>query len=88
MRYSVTRLCGGKALMAAPRDRIDIDMEKAPDILSKKGEIKSAEEMMIVMSWKGMEVTVYANGKIMFYPLDSRDDAISYANEILGALGV
>ena len=84
MRYSVTRLCGGKALMAAPRDQIEIDMEKAPVILSKKGEIKNAEEMMLVMSWKGMEVTVYANGKIMFYPLDSRDDAISYANEILG----
>ena len=84
MRYSVTRLCGGKALMAAPREQIEIDMGKAPGILSGTGEIKSAEEMMLVMAWKGMEVTVYANGKIMFYPLDSRDDAISYANEILG----
>lgn len=86
MRYSVTRLCGGKALMAAPRTPMDINMERAASELSKAGELKSADEMMLIISWKGMEVTVYSQGKVMFHPLDDRNAAISYADEILGLI--
>jgi hypothetical protein len=86
MRYSVTRLCGGKALMVSPRDIIAVDMDRAYGILSGTAEMKSRDEMMIVMSWKGMEVTVYAQGKIMFHPLDDRDTAVSYANELLSII--
>jgi len=83
MRYTVTRLCGGKALMVSPRDIVSIDMERAYGILSNIGDMKSMDEMMFVMSWKGMEVTVYSQGKIMFHPLDDRDTAVSYANDLL-----
>ena len=83
MRYSVTRLCGGKALMASPRDPLEIDMGEAATILSGAGEIRSCDDMMLVMSWKGMEVTLYTQGKVMFHPLDDRNAAITYANEIL-----
>jgi len=83
MRYSVTRLCGGKALMASPREQLDIDMECAAASLSAVGEIKSTDEMMIVLSWKEMEVTLYKQGKVMFHPLDDRNTAVSYADEIL-----
>jgi len=83
MRYSVTRLCGGKALMAAPREPLNIEMSDAAAILSRTCEIKSCDDMMLVMSWKGMEVTLYTQGKVMFHPLDDRNAAIAYANEIL-----
>ena len=86
MRYSVTRLCGGKALMTAPRENIHIDLKNASSVLSRIGEIKSCDDMMLVFLWKEMEVTVYEQGKIMFHPLDDRNTAISYADEILGML--
>ncbi|MCL2607222.1 MAG: hypothetical protein FWD92_01510 [Methanomassiliicoccaceae archaeon] len=86
MRYSITRLCGGKALMTTPKEFFEIDMEKAARTLSDKGEIAMFDDMMLVMSWNGMEVTIYSQGKIMFHPLDDRNDAISYANEILKML--
>ena len=86
MRYSVARLCGGKALMVSPREPYDIDIEKAAGILSKTSEIKSADGVMLVIMWKGMEVTIYANGKIMFHPLEDRNTAISYANELMTVL--
>ncbi|MDR0334398.1 MAG: hypothetical protein LBH69_00725 [Methanomassiliicoccaceae archaeon] len=86
MRFSITRLCGGKALMVAPRDTVDIDLRKAAGILSDIGVIGSADDMMLTMSWNGMEVTVYAQGKIMFHPLDSRDDAVAYTNTLLEML--
>lgn len=87
MRYSVTRLCGGKALMAAPRDPLDIDLDHAVVILASVGIVKSCDDMMLVMSWRGMEVTLYSQGKVMFHPLDDRNAAIAYADEILGMLG-
>jgi len=86
MRYTVTRLCGGKALMVAPRESVVIDLERAYGVLSEIGEMKGMDDMMIIMSWKGMEVTVYSQGKIMFHPLDDRDTAISHANDILGTI--
>jgi len=86
MRYTVTRLCGGKALMASPRENITVDMERAYGILSKIGDMGSADDMMIVMSWRGMEVTVYSQGKVMFHPLDDRNTAVSYADEILSMI--
>lgn len=72
--------------MAAPREQLDIDMERAASVLSEAGEIRSTDEMMIVLSWKGMEVTVYRQGKVMFHPLDDRNTAVSYADEILSLI--
>ena len=72
--------------MAAPKEELDIDMGEASSLLSKNGDIKSCDDMMLVMSWKGMEVTVYRQGKIMFHPLDDRDKAVTYADEILSLL--
>ena len=86
MRYSVTRLCGGKALMASPRGPMEIDMGNAASVLSGIGEVRSNDGMMLVFMWKGMEVTVYQNGKVMFHPMDDRNTAISCADEILSMI--
>jgi hypothetical protein len=72
--------------MASPREMLCIDMDSAPAILSSVGSIGKHDDMMIVMSWKGMEVTVYPQGKVMFHPLEERETAIAYADEILRML--
>ena len=38
---------------------------------------------MLIMEWKGMEVTIYPQGKVMFYPLSEKELAIEYATMIL-----
>jgi hypothetical protein len=73
--------------MAAPKDPLDIDLDDAADILGSAGTVKGHDDMMLVMLWKGMEVTLYSQGKVMFHPLDDRSTAIKYADEILGMLG-
>ena len=85
MKFTVTRLCGGKALMAASSETMDIDLKKASDILCKDGfDFKRNEDdLMLIMEWKDMEVTIYPLGKIMFYPLSEKDKAIEYATDIL-----
>jgi hypothetical protein len=85
MKFTVTRLCGGKALMAASSEMMDIDLESAAQKLSDDGFTKKKNEdnLMMILEWKGMEVTLYPQGKVMFYPLSEKDLAIEYATMIL-----
>ena len=86
MRFQITRLCGGKALMCASREVMDLDMEKARTVLESRGEVKSFDEMMAVSQWNEMEVTLYPQGKVMFYPLTDKDKAVEYATEIISEI--
>ena len=85
MKFTVTRLCGGKALMAASSETMDIDLDTAADKLSGDGFTKKKNEdgLMLILEWKSMEVTLYPQGKVMFYPLSEKDLAIEYATMIL-----
>ena len=85
MKFTVTRLCGGKALMAASSESYDIDLDSAAKTLEKDGFTfqRNEEGLMLIMEWKGMEVTVYPQGKVMFYPLTEKELAIEYAAMIL-----
>ena len=85
MKFAITRLCGGKALMAASSEAMDIDLERASEILSTDGFVKKRNEdgLMLILDWKDMEVTLYPQGKVMFYPLAEKELAIEYATMIL-----
>ena len=83
MRFTVTRLCGGKALMAASKNEMDLDMDRAEQVMAERGEVKSKDAMMLVSQWGEMEVTVYPQGKVMFYPLADKDKAVEYATDII-----
>ena len=83
MRFTVTRLCGGNALMAASKDEMDLDMDRAERVMSERGPVKSKDEMMLVSQWGEMEVTVYPQGKVMFYPLADKEKAVEYATDII-----
>ena len=83
MKFTTTRLCGGLAIMASPVQESDVDMIQAFSVLSKVGEIKEHDELMIVMSWNGMDVTIYQQGKVMFHPLSDKVKAVRLANEII-----
>lgn len=86
MRFAITRLCGGKALMAASKEVLDLDMDSAEAVMSSRGEVRSKDDMMLVSTWDGMEVTVYPQGKVMFYPLEDKDEAVRLASEVIGEI--
>ncbi len=83
MRFNITRLCGGKALMVAPSEEIELNLLTVPDKLGEEFTVSKSDEMMLVVKWKDMEVTIYYQGKIMFFPLTDKDKAIEYATMIL-----
>ena len=73
--------------MAVPAEELNIDLERAADIMGREGSgIKQRDEMMLVVDWKEMETTVYPQGKIMFFPLKDKNLCIQYAAEILEKL--
>ena len=87
MRFTTMRLCGGEALMAISADDLGLDMFKVSDELERMGfPVRQKDEMMAVFDWRGMETTIYPQGKVMFFPLKDRSLCIQYAAEILGKL--
>jgi hypothetical protein len=72
--------------MASPVQETDVDMGQAFSILSKIGEIKEHDDLMIVMSWNGMDVTIYPQGKVMFHPLSDKVEAVKLANDIINLI--
>ena len=87
MRFTTARLCGGKSLMAISAEPMEIDLEKAArDAPSKGWAVSQKDEMMLVFQWNGMDVTLYSQGKVMFFPLEDRSLCIKYATEILESL--
>ena len=84
MRYTITRLCGGEALMLVPRDHIGmLNLVVLLESLSKDGIVARIDGLMLIMEWQGMEVTVYETGKLMFYPLKEKGEAIRHADRII-----
>jgi len=84
MRFTTTRLCGGEALMAISAEELNLDLDHAADIFGKEGcEIKEKDDMILVIVWKGMETTIYPQGKIMFFPLKDKRLCVDHATEIL-----
>ncbi|MCL2712948.1 MAG: hypothetical protein FWD37_06750 [Methanomassiliicoccaceae archaeon] len=72
--------------MVSPDIDLGIDMGNAASVLSGIGEIREKDDLMIVMSWNGMEVTIYPQGKIMFHPLSDRETAVKHASYFIGIL--
>ena len=44
------------------------------------------DDMMVVFQWNGMEVTLYRQGKVMYFPLEDKALCIRYATELLESL--
>ncbi|MBE6519602.1 MAG: hypothetical protein IKR87_04500 [Candidatus Methanomethylophilaceae archaeon] len=87
MRFTTARLCGGRSLMAISADPMDIDLSKAAEAISSRGlDITQQDEMMVVFQWNGMEVTLYRQGKVMYFPLEDKALCIKYATELLESL--
>ncbi len=73
--------------MVIPREDVDIDLEHAPDTLGEEFVVKNDYEgLMLVLNWKDMDVTLYPQGKIMFYPIDDKNLAIEYAISIFNKI--
>ncbi len=87
MKFTTARLCGGKSLMAVSTEELDIDTEAAAEHFRKEGcAIKEVDPMMTIFQWNGMEVTLYRQGKVMFFPLENKAECIRYATDMLETL--
>lgn len=73
--------------MAISADPMDIDLSKAAEAISSRGlDITQQDEMMVVFQWNGMDVTLYRQGKVMYFPLEDKTLCIKYATELLESL--
>ncbi len=84
MRFAMIRLCGGASAMLTPDRKIAIDLGKCNAI----GDIIASNAEYIQFMWKGVRVTLYSNGSILFYHFIDEEKSRGYASDILRTIGV
>ena len=86
MKYHVAMLCGGESMMLSPSDGTKIDMTSMAKEFGDS--VLRANKDMIEFMFKGIKLTLYPNGRIMFYHFTDLESAKCYADEIMATVGV
>jgi hypothetical protein len=76
MRFKVLRVCQSKGFSVVPQESVRFDLEKAAGLIAMEGHEVSPSDVMIIAEVEaGLEVTLYANGRLMVQPLESKQKA-------------
>jgi hypothetical protein len=76
MRFKVLRLCQSKGFSVIPQESVRFDLERSSVLLKKEGyEVDASDVMVTATVEMGLDVTLYANGRLMVQPLESKDEA-------------
>jgi hypothetical protein len=87
MRFKVLRVCQSKGFSVVPQESVRFDLEKASNLLREEGyEVNPSDVMVIVEVEVGLEVTLYANGRLMVQPLESKDEAHQIAERFYSVI--
>lgn len=86
IRYTVTRMCGGKSIMLTPRTPIEVDLDTASECFSDI--LNKSNPEFIEIQWGDTPVTIYKNGSIFFYHLNDHVVCEGHSNDILRRLGL
>ena len=85
LKYGAVRMCEGKSLMLTPAEVVDIDMNLVEEMYPL---LSRFENDFVKIDWKGVPVTIYSNGSMLFYHLADKDIAERYAIDIIISLGL
>ena len=81
MKYHVTMLCGGESMMLSPSERPRVDMSSASGSLGDS--VLRSNKDMVEFMYKGVRLTLYPNGSVMFYHFIDLEMAKVYADEVM-----
>jgi hypothetical protein len=84
LKFHAIGLCGGKSLMLSPEAKYAVSMSEAANCLPAV--IRSMSEL-IEFDYKGVRLTLYRTGSLMFYHMNVFETACCYAAEIYAMLG-
>jgi TATA-box binding protein (TBP) (component of TFIID and TFIIIB) len=82
MKFKVVGICSVEALSAIPKEAVRFDLDVAADKLESAGYQVENIGVMVTITLKEREVTVYRNGRITIYPAESKEIAHEIAATI------
>jgi len=79
--------CKHDAYEAVPKGKVSLDLDRAEEILARKGyEILSNPKVMLVVK-KEVEMSIYPHGRVLMHPVKERAVAERLAKELYSSLG-
>lgn len=88
MEFLALRPCKGDMFEAVPKGRVTLDLGRCRQLLTEGGfEVVSDVEVMLTVR-KDVEVSLYPHGRLMMFPVTSREEAARHASEVYSLLGL
>ena len=73
-------LCGGKSMMLSPSERYDIDLIS---VSGSFDDVQRVSKDMMEFMYRGIKITLYPNGSVMFYHFTDLEKGRLYADEVI-----
>ncbi len=85
----LTWLCGSNTVNVNPPSPIDVDLERAGDVLSKHFTIVLKSSIVVVFKYQGnIEVSLFKSGRMLVKNVKSEENALHVYKETLRTLGI
>lgn len=88
LEFLAVKPCRHDAYEAVPKRKVSLDLDECEKILAAKGyDILSNPKVMLVTR-KGVEITLYPHGRLLMQPVREKASAERIAEEFFSALGM
>lgn len=88
LEFLAIKPCRHDAYEAVPKRKVSLDLDECEKILAAKGyDILSNPKVMLVTR-KGVEITLYPHGRLLMQPVREKASAERIAEEFFSALGM
>jgi ArsR family metal-binding transcriptional regulator len=87
LEFLALRPCKGDMFEAVPKERLQLDLARCAALLARAGfEVVSDAGVMLTVR-KEVEITLYPHGRLMVFPVKTREEAARFASEVYSIIG-
>lgn len=86
MKFKVVSLCKKDAVSVVPQEVVRFDLDKSAEILKSEGFMVRSAGVMLTATGRGLEVTIYQNGRMLVHPAESKERVKEAAQDMYALL--
>jgi len=86
MKFRVERICRSDSMSAIPMEKVRFDLLASARSIEEKGHAVDVQELYLIVRIDGMEVTVYASGRVLMHPLNDKARAKELAQTLFAMM--
>lgn len=86
VKFKVVRLCKQDAMSVVPSEAVRYNLEKASELLERKGYKTMMQGPMLIATSSDLEVTLYTSGRMLISRVETKEKAAAAAELVYEAV--